>query len=457
MILINPPLRHPEAVVPPLGIASIAATLRQAGRPAGLLDANALGLDEATAAAAALERRPAAVGLTVLYSSYPAAREITRILKASPSRPLVVWGGPHATTCPEESLVEGGADLCVIGEGEGTVRELAPSLERGSPAWESVPGLAFRANGRIVRTPRRELLPDLDALPFPAYDLLPMDRYRTLRGASGRSAAVLTSRGCPGKCIFCSRCVFGRTMRYRSVARVMEEIALLVRDYGVRTIAFIDDAFLEDRRRVLDLCSELVESRLGVSWRLGNGVRVDQVDAELLANMKQAGCTDLAFGVESGDDGVLKRIGKEITTDQARHAFRLAKEAGLGTIGFFQLGHPFDTPETMEKTIAFAVELDPDYAAFAVSTPLPGAALWEWARSRGRTVGRAPGERIDIFSARPHFVTENFTADDVSRLYRSAYRRFYYRPRYILRRIAALRRGKDLRAAWAGLKYLVGI
>ena len=111
----------------------------------------------------------------------------------------------------------------------------------------------------------------------------------------------------------------------------------------------------------------------------------------------------------------------------------------------------------MEKTIAFAVELDPDYAAFAVSTPLPGAALWEWARSRGRTVGRAPGERIDIFSARPHFVTENFTADDVSRLYRSAYRRFYYRPRYILRRIAALRRGKDLRAALAGLKYLVGI
>jgi radical SAM superfamily enzyme YgiQ (UPF0313 family) len=457
MLLINPPLRHPEAVVPPLGIACLAAALREAGRIPAILDANALDLDEAAAAAQALRLRPSVVGLSVLYSSYPAAREITRRLKAFASPPLVIWGGPHATTCPEESLREGGADLCVIGEGEGTIRDLAPGLEKGPGFWRAVPGLAFREGEGVVRTPRRELLADIDSLPFPAYDLLPMDRYRTLRGVRGLSAAVLTSRGCPGKCIFCSRCVFGRTMRYRSVPRVMEEIGLLAKNHGVRNIAFIDDAFLEDRNRILDLCSRLVASGLGLSWRLGNGVRVDQVDAELLRKMREAGCTDLAFGVESGDDEVLKRIGKEITTDQARLAFRLAKEAGLGTIGFFQIGHPFDTVETMGKTIAFAIELDPDYAAFAVSTPLPGAALWEWARTRARPVGRGRGERIDIFSKKPHFVTENFTAGDVSRLYRSAYRRFYFRPRYLLRKIRSLRQGKDLQAAWAGLKYLVGI
>ncbi len=432
-LLINIPLFHEEAALPPLGLAYIAALLKGDGYNVDLLDANVLGLDKEAIISHIKQVRPRFIGLSVMYSSFEFARDLTQDIKKLPFRMEIIWGGPHPSICPEESLIEGGADICVMGEGERTILELAALLPDGPEAWNGIAGLSFRSGEEIKYTEPRELITDLDSIPYPAHHILEMERYRTLHTGKKQFCTLITSWGCPGRCIFCSRCIYGQRMRYRSIDNVIGEIELLLDVYQVKEIAILDNAFLEDRARIIELCRRIVEKNLKFNWRLGNGVRVDQVDEELLTIMRDAGCFDLAFGVESGDDEVLRKIGKNITTDHTREAFRVAHKVGLTTIGFFQLGHPFDTIETMEKTIDLAIEIEPTYAQFAISTPLPGTALWNWVKHHGKEISDKRSVKIDIFGGTPYFGTENFTKEDVSRMYRRAYRRFYYRPAYMIK------------------------
>jgi radical SAM superfamily enzyme YgiQ (UPF0313 family) len=454
ILLVNIPFYHAEAAAPPMGLASLAAVLEEERRAVDLLDAHALGIGIDGVISRVGEIEPLAIGLSVMSSMFASAAKLTREIKRLPSPPLIIWGGPHPTVCPEESLTRGGADICVLGEGERTIVELAPCLPGSSREWGSIAGIAFMRDGAVARTAGRKLIEDLDSLPPPAYHLLPMDRYATLHTGRKRFCSIMTSRGCPGKCMFCSRCVFGGRMRYRSVARVLDEIELLMREYRIEEISVIDDAFAEDRGRVLALCGEITKRGLRFAWRLGNGARVDTIDEDLMMVMRMAGCYEVAFGVESGDDEVLKRIGKEITTQQVREAFRAAHRAGLDTIGFFMIGHPFDTLETMKKTIDFAISLDPTYAQFTMSTPLPGTALWEWVERHGKSLFGGDVTKLDFLGATPHFETENYSREDAARMYRRAYRRFYLRPSYIWRRLCSIRSWNDLFIMLRGLLYL---
>jgi radical SAM superfamily enzyme YgiQ (UPF0313 family) len=454
VLLVNLPYCHSGAVSLPLGLAYVAAAIERTGTPVGLLDAHAFGMDEEAIVSYVRGQSPRAVGLSVMSSMFQSASRISRALASLPERPLVVWGGPHPTVRPEESITRGGADMVVIGEGETTAIELAPRLSQGPEGWRSVPGLAFAQDGRVERTNPRTLIGDLDSLPFPAYHLLPMERYTTLHTGARRSCNVLTSRGCPGKCTFCSRHVFGRATRCRSIGNVLAEIEMLLSDYRIKEICVIDDAFTENRRRVLGFCEEIGRRRLEFPWRLSNGARADSVDEELLRAMRAAGCYEIAFGVESGDDGVLRQIGKEVTTAQIAAAFKAAKRAGMDTIGFFIIGHPFDTVETMRKTIDFAVRLDPTYAQFTMSTPLPGTALWDWVERHGASLFGGDVSRLDFLGGSPHFETQRFTGKDAAAMYRLAYRRFYLRPRYLWKRLRALRSWNDIIVGIRGLRYL---
>lgn len=453
-LLINIPLFHEEAALPPLGLAYIAALLEEEGYNVDLFDANVLGLDRKAIVSYVRQVKPRFIGLSVMYSSFEFACTLTKDIKQLPFRTEIIWGGPHPSICPEASIVDGGADICVMGEGERTILELAELLHEGPEAWNDISGLCFRSGDEIKYTAPRELITDLDSIPYPAHHLLAMDRYRTLHTGKKQFCTIITSRGCPGRCMFCSRCIFGRRMRYRSIDNVIGEIELLLKIYQVEEIAILDNAFLEDRDRIIELCRRIREKGLKFNWRLGNGVRVDQVDEELLTIMKDAGCFDLAFGVESGDDEVLRKIGKNITTDHTRRAFRIAQKVGLTTIGFFQLGHPFDTIETMEKTIDLAIEIDPTYVQFAISTPLPGTALWNWVKHHGKEIADMKSIKIDIFGGNPYFGTENFTKEDVSRMYRRAYRRFYYRPSYIIKKLRLIHSWNDIFILIKGLFYL---
>lgn len=454
ILLVNIPYYHAEAALAPLGLAYLAATLESKGRKVLLVDANGLGMDDEAIVSIVREARPALVGFTVMTSMIQTALRLADRIKSIDRPPPVVFGGPHPTVCPEESLRKWGADLCIRGEGEEAIVDLSGLDAQGPEGWRTVRGLSFIEDGEVVHTPARPLIEDLDTVPYPAYRMLPMKRYRTLHTGNKLFGPLMTSRGCPGRCMFCSRCIFGRRVRYRSISNVMGEIRLLVQEFGVDEISVLDDAFLADRERIVELCGTIRESGLRFAWRLGNGARVDRVDEEVLAAMKAAGCYEVAFGVESGDDEVLRKIGKEITTAQVRRAFEAAQRVGLDIIGFFMLGHPFDTVETMEKTIRFAIELKPTFAQFCISTPLPGTALWSWVQRRGKSLIGGDVTKLDFLGGRPHFETDAFTSEDARRMYRRAYRKFYMRPGFVWSQLSRIRSLNDILILMKGALYL---
>lgn len=453
VLLVNIPFYHAGCAEAPLGLAYVAAVLERARMPFDLIDANGLGMTEEEIVAVVREKSPAAVGATVMTSMLVAGGRLAAAVKRISPAPLVIFGGPHPTIAPEETLARGGADICVRGEGEETILELAARLGQGPAGWRDVAGISFMEHGRAVHTPDRPLIRDLDSIPFPARHLLPMDRYQTIHTGRKRFATLMTSRGCPGKCMFCFR-PFGRNLRYRSMDSVMAEVRELVERFRVEEISILDDAFTLDRERVVAFCDRMLSGGIRVAWRLGNGTRVDLIDDELLRLMKRAGCYEVAFGIESGDDEVLRKIGKEITTAQVKKAFAAAKRAGMETIGFFMIGHPFDTVETMQKTIDFAIALDPTYAQFTMSTPLPGTALWTWVKRHGRSLIGGDVTKLNFLGTTPHFETDGFTAGDARRMYRRAYRRFYIRPRYIWRSLCRIRSFNDIVVLLKGFLYL---
>lgn len=453
-MLINIPYYHADATLAPLGLAYLAAVLEEKGANFLLVDANAAGMDDEAIVSLVEKAGPALVGFSVMTSMVVSARRIAEKIRSLPAPPLVVFGGPHPTVRPEETLRTWGADLCVRGEGELTIAELSALRKQGPGEWGAIKGLSFINDGEVVHTQDRPLIENLDTVPYPAYHLLPMEKYTTLHTGKKLFAPLMTSRGCPGRCMFCSRCVFGRRVRYRSIPNILGEIRMLLDNFVVDEISVLDDAFISDRERIIELCRAIRSNGLEFAWRLGNGARVDQVEEEVLSEMKAAGCYEVAFGVESGDDGVLRKIGKEITTDQVRRAFGAAQKVGLDTIGFFMLGHPFDTVETMEKTIDFAMELKPTFAQFCMSTPLPGTALWSWVERRGKSLIDGDVTRLDFLGGTPHFETENFSREEATAMYRRAYRRFYLRPSYIWRNIRAIHSWNDILVRLKGALYL---
>ena len=456
IVLVNIPFYHAGCAEAPLGLAYVAAVLERAGISFDLLDANALGMGMEDIIAHIRKKRPAAVGATVMTSMLAAGRHLADAVMNRPSPPLLIFGGPHATIAPEETIERGGADICVRGEGEETVLDLMAHLGEGAGGWARVSGISFRDGGKVIHAHDRPLIRDLDSIPFPARHLLPMERYQTIHTGRKRFATIMTSRGCPGKCMFCYR-PFGRNLRYRSLENVMEEVRELVERCRVEEISILDDAFTLDRERVVEFCEKVLSSGLRFAWRLGNGTRVDLIDEELLRLMKKVGCYEVAFGIESGDDEVLRKIGKEITTAQVEKAFAAAKKVGMETIGFFMIGHPFDTIATMKKTIDFAIKLDPTYAQFTMSTPLPGTALWTWVQKHGRSLIGDDVTKLDFLGTKPHYETDRFSAEDARRMYRLAYRRFYIRPRYIWRSLRRIRSLNDIIVLLKGMLYLKSI
>jgi radical SAM superfamily enzyme YgiQ (UPF0313 family) len=234
----------------------------------------------------------------------------------------------------------------------------------------------------------RPLIQNLDALPFPARDLLPMDKYIPLPNQYKRKpvANLMALRGCPYQCTFCSaNAVFGCSLRMRSAQRVYDEIKQLVDTYGIREISFWDDTLTVNKKWLHELCDLIISNHLDITWSCY--ARVNTVDLDLLKKMKKAGCWNIFYGIESGNQELLDRIKKGITLDQIRNAVKLTKKAGIEVRGSFMIALPGETPEMAHKTIDFAIELDPDYAQFSITTPYPGTELFEQAKQYGELSG----------------------------------------------------------------------
>jgi anaerobic magnesium-protoporphyrin IX monomethyl ester cyclase len=424
----------------PLGLGYLAAVLDEAGHQVQIYDAAV----EDEPLGNVLDRiKFEVVGISsttpLINEAWEAARE------AQAHGAITILGGPHPTLLPDESMQRPEVDLVVRGEGEETIIEIVSNLQSPIPnlqsqsferaTWSRIAGLSFRdENGEIVHNPPRPLRDDLDSIPFPAHHLLKIERYTNLQpltdGLNPRARAytIVTSRGCPYNCIYCSKAITGRIWRPRSPENVVAEWRWLVRDLGATEIGVTDDTMTLDMERAKTICRMLIAERLNtVPWITIHGINVRNTDEELLRLMKQAGCKRVGFGVESGNQRVLDSIKKQQTVDEIRRAFANAKKAGLETMGFFIFGLPTATEESMEDTIRLALELDPELANFMIAAPYPGTEMYDIILREGHLFSHDWAD-FAIHDEKARFEIGDLTAELVERKWREAYRRFYLRP-----------------------------
>ncbi|TLM90379.1 MAG: B12-binding domain-containing radical SAM protein, partial [Actinobacteria bacterium] len=340
LVLVNPPTSAAErygrlaeggSKLPPLGLALLAGIAREAGFSVAVLDAEALGLTAEQTCERILQLDPSVAGFTAVTMTVHAAAEVAQLLKSAGSRALTVIGGVHVSAVPEETMEAFGAfDAAVLNEGDATLPELLAAVRAGEEL-AGVAGLLLRDGSRLVRTAPRELTMDLDALPMPAWDLLPdlAETYRPAPNAYRRlpSSSLVSSRGCPGACTFCDRTVSGSRVRSYSAAYLMRMVETLHAEYGIRDIIFHDDNFLASRKRVFEFCALLEQAGLDLVWSCTG--RVDAVSPELLSAMKRAGCWQVAYGVETGSQELLDELCKGTTLEQVRTAVAWTHAAGI--------------------------------------------------------------------------------------------------------------------------------
>jgi len=418
--------------LPNLGMLQLAAVARRAGAGVQLLDLSASDQDVAASARRVAEFAPALVGLTAVTAAMHVAAGLAEALKRLLPNTPIVLGGPHVTAAAEQTLQRYGAfDAAVLGEGETTLLELLAALESGAD-WKHINGLLLRERSGLRRTAPRALIEDLDSLPLPAWDLLPeltRGRRPSPQSAAGGPAAILfTSRGCPFKCTFCDRSVFGNRVRSLSAGRVVQMITHLAGAYGVRDFAIHDEIFVLDRARLHAICRGIIESGIRVSWNAQG--RADRpLDAETLELMRRAGCWQLQIGVESGDPRILESCGKGITPDQVRRAFRAARAAGLATKAFYMLGLPGEDEQSLNRTLELALELPLDDVTVTLFTPFPGTAAAIGLERHGRVLG----DWSTMSEYEVSFVPQGLSAERLLRARAELLRRFYLRPRVIAR------------------------
>ncbi|MFH1031504.1 MAG: radical SAM protein [Chloroflexota bacterium] len=389
VVLINPRLRAwSPTVLVPLGLAYVAAALEKGGHTVRVIDLNAEKVSDGC-----LVREVSGVdwvGITGMITEYQEVLRLTKQIKEADNCIKVVLGGPLATSLPRELLKASLADFVVTGEGEGTILNLFSVLKEGSNL-ASVKGIGYKINGQIFLTDCVEPIANLDVIPFPARHLFNMVRYSQnlfhnfntrINGFSQiKSASLITSRGCPYSCTFCYKDTWGQKWRGRNPLNIYEEMEFLEERYGFNGFFFHDDTFVLDKKRVLQFCDVLNEKQLRVIW--GCNGRVNLMTKELLGAMYQAGCREIAYGIESGSQKMLDLLKKNITLEQVRNAVKWTKEAGISTNGYFMIGLPGETKEDIRQTIAFAEELDLNFYGFSLFTPLPGTELFQFAVDKG--------------------------------------------------------------------------
>ena len=447
MLLVNPPFERFYAgtviknVAPstvPLSLACLGAGLLEDGHSVRVFDFNLSTEDDFSGEVRAFA--PDYVGITFVTPLIREADRICRMAKALHPPAVLIGGGPHCSSFPESSLRETMLDVAAVGEGDFTLRDIVA----GVPLPE-IRGIAFKSAEGVTVNERRGFIEDLDVLPMPAYGLFEIDRYRVSPALARRNpvAWLETSRGCVYDCIYCNKNCFGRTFRVKSPARVAEEFER-AGALGFREIFLTDDGFSTDLRRAKEICALLSAGRTQVPWSPLNGIRADRTDPDLLHAMRAAGCYRIYLGIESGSQRVLDRIRKGTTLEQVRNTVRWAKQAGLEIVGYFMLGLPGDTEETMGQTIDFALSLDLDLAKAAITIPLPGTEMYRDLCAAGAI--KTGDWETYRFHSTPSVIYdhESLPWPVVQSYYRRFYRKIYMNPRFVLRNVLFSIRNRTL-------------
>jgi len=368
--IIAPPYPLEEAPSPPLGVSYVASAFAQAGAEVKVIDFIVRQYTPDKLKRELEEFKPDLLGATSVTMNFPLAADIVRTAKRMDPSIITLMGGPHVSFDIDGTLrTYSEIDFLVIGEGERTIKELVNQF-RTHGHWQKIKGVAFRENGEIVKTEPRELIDDLDELPLPARHLLPLSRYQAL----GFPVTMITGRGCPYACIFClGRKMVGNKARSRKASLVVDEIEQIL-SYGFSRINIADDLFTSHREKVWEVCEEIRSRKLKFDWTAFS--RVNTVDLETLRLMRETGCDCISFGIESGNQAMLKRVKKGITLEQARNAVDLCKKVGILPHASFMVGLPGESPETLRDTAEFSKSLDMIYG-FHFLAPFPGTTVRE--------------------------------------------------------------------------------
>ena len=420
-------------IFPSLALASLASWIRQHGYGVGLIDLHVENIFPKDAESRVRDFNPTIVALTSKTLGWPAVIEIAQMVRQAAPKALIVVGGPHMSIYPRESLSWDCFDMAVVGDGEETFLDICDHVESGSEL-DKIPGTVVRGpDGTVIQNPARPVPKDIDRYPMPAWDLIPVRDYHCLTLLKP-FATMVTTRGCPWHCGYCSQ-VYSEKLRFRDVELVVDEMQFLEKTYGVREIVFFDETFTIGKRRMLKFSEEV--QRRGLKVKFNIRARVDTVDREVVRALKKAGLRSIHMGVEAGTDRVLKIMNKQITREQTERAFRVCREEGVDTRGYFMVGYYDATPDDVEDMIKFASGIGLDWASFSVATALPATDLYRIAQERGYVDGDYWKQyTIDGGGVIPQLETETFTAEQLRAYRTKAYMNFYLRPDLIRRKLS---------------------
>ncbi|HRS54073.1 MAG TPA: radical SAM protein [Bacteroidales bacterium] len=415
----------------PLGVYYLSSYLKKNGFDVKVTDAEAQKLRVIDIINEIKLFAPSYIGISSTTVAFHRALEVAREIKAVFPNIKLILGGPHISSNYKHAMSFKEFDYGVIKEGEYTIVELLEALANGRNL-EEVKGIVYRnEQGDVIMTASREYIQNLDLLPFPDYDQISDIRLYTPPPSNYRSLPVInmiTSRGCPNQCTFCDNNIFGKKYRQRSAENIFEEIKYLRKKYKVQEIAFVDDTFLIDKRRIYRLFGLLDKENISIHWSCSS--RINNTDYDFLKFLKSKGCWYIAFGIESGDEDVLKVIKKNISLDAAHQVIGWCKELKIKTKGFFIIGHPTETIETINKTIQVACKLPLDDIVVTINTPIPGTQQYAEISKYG-TIDETNWAEFNYW--RPVFVPYGLTKEILLKKHKEIYRRFYLRPRIILR------------------------
>jgi radical SAM superfamily enzyme YgiQ (UPF0313 family) len=470
VLLINPPafnelMGNNPAIIesergynPPLGLLLLAGYLLEHNKKhqVTVVDAQVEELSRAQ-----LEQRIRAlsfdvVGITAMTFTMLDVKETIQVVKKVNPGCKVVLGGPHVNLYPQETIQLEGVDFLVLGEGELLFSNFLDHMDNPDKLRE-FKGLVFRdGGGNVIHTGMPEMISEdvLNILPLPARHLVPYREYSSLLAKRTPITTCFTSRGCPFKCSFCDRPHLGKMFRALNPGRVVEEFEACIK-LGIHEFLIYDDTFTIRRERVKEICRLVIEKELDIGFDIR--ARVDTLDEEMLALLRQAGCRGIHYGIESGTEKILEVLRKGIDLQRAKEVMDLTKKYKMQTLGYFMIGAPTETSDDIRETFRVARWLNPDYIHLTILTPFPGTPIYLEGLANGiikRDYWREFAGSLNKDFQPPHW-DENFTREELEQLIVNGYKQFYTRPWYVLKKLFSVRSfGEFKRKAAAGLKVM---
>jgi len=414
---------------PPMGICIISSVLMKLGLKVKIIDSEIEKLDLQKTVNKILYYSPKYLCLSATTITINSAHRIVKEIKARDFNGKIILGGPHLTSTPKKTFEKFSFfELGIIGEAEETIKELIINLEDSKPI-SSIRGIIFRKNEKIIITPERDLIKNLNKLPMPSWYLLPnIAKYYKpplFSFQNTPSTSIVTSRGCPSSCLFCDRTVFGNRFRYYDYKYVICMIDFLTHNYNIKDVLFDDDVFTLSKIRIKKFCEKMMHKKNKVSWSCNT--RVDMVDQSLLLKMRKGGCWQIAYGIESGSQKILDFLKKKITVQQIKNALTWTSKAKIRTKGFLMIGNPLENKESLNNTLKLILTSDLDDMQLTFFTPLPGTEIYENIKEHGSLNNN--WSQMSMWN--PVFIPKDVSEEELIKFQKKAIMKFYFRPKTI--------------------------